>query len=76
MPGRGTGNKNRRPREPGGALDQQTFIDLAEDRDCARGVFIVIEAAMSGTPIPVAQARCANSWGLFSGQPKSLRCRA
>jgi len=47
MPGRGTGNKNRRPREPGGALDQQTFIDLAEDRDCARGVFIVIEAAMS-----------------------------
>jgi hypothetical protein len=41
---KGAGDKNLRRREPAGALGQQTFIDLAEDRDCALGVFIVIRA--------------------------------
>jgi hypothetical protein len=34
-------------REPAGTFDQQTFIDVAEDRDCARGAFIVIGGSMS-----------------------------
>jgi hypothetical protein len=35
------------PYEPSDALGQQTFIDLAEDRDCARAAIIVSEAFMS-----------------------------
>ena len=38
--------------EPAGAVDQQTFIDRAEDRDCAHGVFIVIGCSMSGMQRP------------------------
>jgi len=49
---KGVGDKNLRRREPAGALGQQTFIDLAEDRDCALGVFIVIRDDMSGMQIP------------------------
>jgi hypothetical protein len=49
---KGAGDKNLRRREPAGALGQQTFIDLAEDRDCALGVFIVIRGDMSGMQIP------------------------
>jgi len=65
MQGRGTSNKNRRPREPVGVLDQQTFIDLAEDRDCARGVFIVIRGGMSGMPIPRGAGSAREFMGAF-----------
>jgi hypothetical protein len=74
MPGRGAGKKSLRPGEPAGVPDQQTFTDLAEDRDCARGVFIVIRGGMSGMPIPRGAAR--EFMGLFSDRPKSLRRRA
>jgi hypothetical protein len=49
---KGARDKNLRRREPAGALGQQTFIDLAEDRDCARGVIIVIRSGKSGMQIP------------------------
>jgi hypothetical protein len=62
---KGAGNKKLRRREPAGALGQQTFIDLAEDRDCALGVFIVIRGDMSGMRIPRVQARRAELYGGF-----------
>jgi hypothetical protein len=40
--------KQPRPREPAGTFGQQTFIDLAEVRDCAHGAFIVIRSGMPG----------------------------
>jgi hypothetical protein len=38
--------------EPAGAFGQQTFIDRAEDRDCAHGGFIVIGCSVSGMQRP------------------------
>jgi len=51
--------------EPAGVPDQQTFIDLAEDRDCARGVFIVIRGGMSGMPIPRGAGSAREFMGAF-----------
>jgi hypothetical protein len=63
----GSGNKNLRPREPAGAFSQQTFIDLAEDRDCARGVIIVIRSGKSGMQIPGMQIPCGLGSELHGG---------
>jgi hypothetical protein len=38
--------------EPAGVFGQQTFIDRAEDRDCAHGAFIVIGCRMSRMQVP------------------------
>jgi hypothetical protein len=65
MPGRGAGKKSLRPGEPEGVPDQQTFTDLAEDRDCARGVFIVIRGGMSGMPIPRGAGSAREFMGAF-----------
>jgi hypothetical protein len=63
---KGVPTKNLRPREPEGALSQQTFIDLAEDRDCALGAFIVIRGGMSGMQIPCGAGSVQEIYGGFA----------
>jgi hypothetical protein len=62
---KGVSIKNLRRREPAGALRQQTFIALAEDRDCAPGAFIVMRGGMSGMRIPRGEGWVRDIYGGF-----------